>query len=120
MEGQQAASGTLFSRFAGVLVAYEDAAEALRARQPKSKNIQNQLTWFENVVSSLISWSVDVRTATNSLTAIEGTLLAEELTSTLDELAQLCNHPEVDLDTQQESVLTSIVFLQADRDCIEC
>ena len=94
---QEIPSGTLFSRFAGVLAEYEAAAEALRKRQPISRNMRNQLIWLENVVSSLISWSIDVRTATNSLAAIEGTLLAEELTSTLDELAQQCHHPDADL-----------------------
>jgi hypothetical protein len=83
-------SSSLVSQFSRTLARYEAAVEDLREKQQPSTSTRKHLILLENIVTSLISWSVDIRASSNSLAAIEGTSIADELQSTLEALEHQC------------------------------
>lgn len=72
-------------------------------------------TWLENATSSLISWGVDARAATGSLSAVEGTLLENEVRYALCELKELLEkiYKDGKLQAQESTFQTTESTFQA-------
>ena len=74
-------SSTLRTVYDEVLLAFEEAtdrAEDVASSKPSS-NLRKVTTWLDNATSSLISWGVDIRVNTDSLSALVGTDVEGEI-----------------------------------------
>lgn len=71
-----------------VLFAFEDALDEAERLPPPENSVRPRelIIWLENATTSLISWGVDIRADTGSLTAVEGLPLGVEVRYTLLEL----------------------------------
>ena len=89
MEGEKAYVA-LKTVYDDVLFSFEEALD--EAERPPSPNYNLQprelIIWLENATTSLISWGVDIRANTGSLTTVEGLPLGVEVRSRLLELQQ--------------------------------
>ncbi|KAL8847177.1 MAG: hypothetical protein Q9221_007778 [Calogaya cf. arnoldii] len=89
MEGEKAYVA-LKTVYDDVLFSFEEALDEGERLQPPNNNLQPRklITWLENATTSLISWGVDIRANTGSLTAVEGLPLGVEVRSRILELQQ--------------------------------
>ncbi|KAL8638111.1 MAG: hypothetical protein Q9226_009035 [Calogaya cf. arnoldii] len=89
MEGEKAYVA-LKTVYDDVLFSFEEALDEAERLPPPITSVQPRelLIWLENATTSLISWGVDIRANTGSLTAVEGLPLGVEVRCTLLELQQ--------------------------------
>ena len=81
-------SSTLRTVYDQVLLAFEEATDKAEdlASSKSNSNPRKVTTWLENATSSLISWGIDTRVNTGSLSAVVGTDVETEVRFTLLQL----------------------------------
>ena len=79
-------STSLRTHFESTLHAYEDAADSLQHSGMNIHILRRAVSWLEHVITSLGSWSIDIRIESDSLSAIEGSEIEEKLQDTFHNL----------------------------------
>ncbi|KAL8653328.1 MAG: hypothetical protein Q9226_003891 [Calogaya cf. arnoldii] len=89
MEGEKAYVA-LKTVYDDVLFSFEEALDEAERLPPPNNNLRptELIIWLENATTSLISWGIDIRANTGSLTAVGGLPLGVEVRCTLLELQQ--------------------------------